>query len=222
MAKVRLYIYSSHDGGQTFVYDTGVFDSSAPPGAGCLNPDARQFANIQDVLAYAAGRGETVQQVSSVAEVNAICSGGYPSGPVVTQAQSLQPATQVAGCSAGICGPSAPATVVQTGSPGGTPASVITQGGGASTYVSPPGALPVAGGGSPNPFTSNLPGIGASLVGTSGGSPAPGSLAGGSSAGTPAPMVAEFNLIEFAKGPLGILTIILVLTILILAGGKHG
>lgn len=221
MAKVRLYIYSSHDGGQTYVYDTGVFDSSAPPGAGCLNPDARQFASIQDVLAYAAGRGETVQQVSSVAEVNAICSGGIPSGPVVSQVQGLAPSMNVGGCSAGICGPTAPVSTVQTGSPGPTGSSVVGQGGGASTYISPANPLPILGGGSPNPFSSNLPGIGANIAGSAGGAGSP-SGSQSNQAGQTAPVETSFNVVQFAKGPLGILTIILVLTIAILAGGKHG
>jgi hypothetical protein len=220
MAKIRLYIYSSHDGGATFVYDTGVFDSSAPPGAGCLNPDARQFANLQDLLSYAAGRGETVQQVNSVQEVNAICSGGSPSGSVV---QSPSATSGLGTCSAGICGPTSPTTVVPTGSPGPTGVSTVTQGGSTPIYVGPanPISQPAGTGSSPNPFTGGLPGQ--NILGTANPASAPNPLAGGTSSGTTtAAAGGGFDLLAFLKGPYGILAIVLLLIVLLLAGKKGG
>jgi hypothetical protein len=91
MPKYRLYFYNSHDGGKTFVYDTGVFDSDAPKGQGCLNPDPMQLANLQQLAEYARGRGEILQQVGSVEEVNRICSGALTNAPVVAPPPAQQP-----------------------------------------------------------------------------------------------------------------------------------
>lgn len=207
MARIRLYYYNSHDGGATFVYDTGVFDSSAPPGAGCLNPDAQQFASLQDLLAYANSHGETVQQVNSVQEVNAICSG-----------QMAQP-SQPSGCMGGICGPTIPGGggTTTTGGPGPanqppTTTSVVPSGGGAPVI---PGGPSPYGGQSPSPFGGNLPGMG--------GLPAPsptGMPTGGVGTASPKPgttvAAAGFSFGQFLRGPMGVLTLVLVVAFLVL------
>src|SRR5262245_39959839 len=124
MARIRLYIYSTDPYPR---YDTGVYDDSAPPGAGCLQPDAQQFTSIQDLLSYAASRGEVVRQVNSVAEVNALCGGGFQS----TGANQPYVAPPTSSCTAGICGPggtqpSTPLAPVSTGGQGPTGQSVAT------------------------------------------------------------------------------------------------
>lgn len=215
MARIRLYLYNSHDGGATYVYDTGVFDSSAPPGAGCLNPDAQQFASIQDLLAYANSHGETVQQVNSVQEVNAICSG-----------QVVQPTSQQ-GCTAGICGPQAPGggggsggiPTTTSGGPGPgnqppTTTSVVPSGGGAPVI---PGGPSPYGGSSPSPFGGQLPGMGGVSPSPTGGGGIPqgvGASGAPRPASTPAPMGFDFG--QFLRGPMGILTLILVVGFLVL------
>jgi hypothetical protein len=79
----RAYIYNSHDGGGSFVYDTGRIDTSAPSGQQCLNPDPQQFGSIQDLIQYAAAHNENIKQFQSVAEVNAYCSAAFTAPPQI-------------------------------------------------------------------------------------------------------------------------------------------
>jgi hypothetical protein len=216
MARIRLYLYNSHDGGATYVYDTGVFDSSAPPGAGCLNPDAQQFASIQDLLAYANSHAETVQQVNSVQEVNAICSG-----------QVAQPTTQQ-GCMGGICGPQLPGGGTGTGQvpttttggagPGNTPpttTSIVPTGG---AYPVIPGTASPYGGGSPSPFGGQLPGFGGAQPTPTGAAPgAQGVGASGAPRPTSTAPAAGFDFSQFLRGPMGVLSLILVVGFLLLS-----
>ncbi len=216
MARIRLYLYNSHDGGATYVYDTGVFDSSAPLGQGCLNPDAQQFASIQDLLAYANSHAESVQQVNSVQEVNAICSG-----------QIVQPTTQQ-GCMGGICGPQIPGGGSGTGivptttsggpGPGNQPpitTSVVPTGGGVPVI---PGTPSPYGGSSPSPFGGQLPGFGGVASQTPTGN-VPGAQGVGASG---APRVGSspamgFDFMQFLRGPMGVLTLVLVVGFLLLS-----
>lgn len=84
MPKYRLYLYGSHDGGKSYVYDTGLYNSDAPAGQGCLNPDPQQLPSLQSVIQYANAHGEQLREVHSVEEVNAICSGGVASPKVAS------------------------------------------------------------------------------------------------------------------------------------------
>lgn len=70
-------------------FNTGAFDSDAPRGQGCLNADPQQFASFQDLVSYAAARGETLMEVETVAAINKLCSSGI--APALNQLPSSIP-----------------------------------------------------------------------------------------------------------------------------------
>jgi hypothetical protein len=70
---IRMYVY---DG--TY-YQTGLLDTTASSGKQCLSPDPQSFTSIEDMINYAAARGESIQQVT-LDQVNSLCSGQIPYG----------------------------------------------------------------------------------------------------------------------------------------------
>ena len=78
MGAVRLYVFDSY--GQqgctnpNGCYNTGRMDPSKPSGQQCIDPDPQFFTSMQDLLAYAGSRGESIQQTTRE-QVNQLCSG---------------------------------------------------------------------------------------------------------------------------------------------------
>ena len=77
---VRMYVW---DG--TY-YQTGVLDTSQPAGKQCLSPDPQSFTSIQQMIDYAAAKGESIQQVT-IDQVNSLCSGQTSYGTMQSGAQ---------------------------------------------------------------------------------------------------------------------------------------
>lgn len=139
--KVRLWLFTTRAGDypEGGTYDTSVFDSDA---GSCSDP--HQEVKFQDLLAYANGRGEVLQQVSSAEEAYAFCSPKTVAPPGVVPALTPSNAPQ-AGSTADIINAGWPRPTQQltpTGAP--TPSVVYLPGGGG--YVeSPAPAAPPAG-----------------------------------------------------------------------------
>lgn len=93
----RAYIYSPYGSPlcpsnlPNGCYNTGRYDSSAPRGQGCLNPDPVQFADYNSMAQYARRQGETLLEVQSVTEINRLCSAGI--APLSAPAPSSIPGT---------------------------------------------------------------------------------------------------------------------------------
>lgn len=210
------------------LWQTGHMDPDAPPGQACLAPDPQTFTTLQSLIEYAAAHGETLRQFNSVAEVNAICAGSGPlAGP-----QNLPPTNQVpiSGCVAGVCGPSAttsqpPPTGIPSQITGAPTGGQVAATGGANIIAPPSTLTSGTGGGSPSPFSGNLPGMGGPAAGLPGG-PAPGGVQTNIAvpSTTPSTSVAGFSLPSFLTGPMGFLALGLLVLILLLGQvvGKKG
>jgi len=87
MPKYRAYIYSPRGAPScppsaiNGCYNTGRYDSDAPRGQGCFDPDPQQFGSMQELTTYAQSHGEPLYEVQTMAEVNRLCSSGIaPNG----------------------------------------------------------------------------------------------------------------------------------------------
>lgn len=147
--------------------------------------------------------GSTYLQVGAA---GAAAGGGTTAAPGGTTVST-------AACPQGICGPSQPIAPIYTGGPGvgGTPSVSITGGGG---VIGPAVPLPQSGGGAPNPFASNLPGLGQPPAPGSPASQAAANLARDAGAGSTG---VGFNLKDFITGPFGLVAAALVIGFLLLS-----
>ena len=86
MALIRLFYVDD-----TGSYNTGLLDTSQPAGRQCLtDPDPKAFPTLEDMLFYSQARGESIQEVASTAQADAMCSGNYVS-PYALQQTGIGP-----------------------------------------------------------------------------------------------------------------------------------